>query len=62
MGATDILRTRETQGDASYNGDVFSFVNCFIVRGVKLSMRYNFQRGDSFRKANLDELNRAGGQ
>ncbi|MDX5422243.1 MAG: TonB-dependent receptor family protein [Hymenobacteraceae bacterium] len=66
LGATDIFRTREARGDASYNGNVFSFVNYFMVRSIKLNLRYNFQRGQSFksksRSTRLEELNRAGGQ
>ncbi|MBF8964075.1 TonB-dependent receptor [Pontibacter sp. FD36] len=66
LGATDIFRTREIHGDASYNGNVFSFVNYFMVRSIKLNLRYNFQRGENFksksRNVRLDELNRAGGQ
>lgn len=66
LGATDIFRTREIHGDASYNGNVFSFVNYFMVRSIKLNVRYNFQRGENFkskrRSTTLEELNRAGGQ
>ncbi len=66
LAATDLFRTREIQGDASYNGNVFRFVNYFMVQSIKLNLRYNFQRGQSFktrnRKTILEELNRAGGQ
>jgi hypothetical protein len=66
LGATDIFRTRDMRGDASYNGDVFRFVNYFMVRSIKLNLRYNFQHGQDFKARNrsikLDELNRAGGQ
>jgi len=66
LGATDIFRTRDMRGDASYNGDVFRFVNYFMVRSIKLNLRYNFQHGQNFKARNrsikLEELNRAGGQ
>ncbi|HYK76177.1 MAG TPA: outer membrane beta-barrel family protein [Daejeonella sp.] len=66
LGATDVFRTREIHGDASYNGNVFNFVNYFMMRSVKVNLRYNFQKGQNFksknRKIQLDELNRAGGQ
>ena len=65
LGATDIFRTREIHGDASYNGNVFNFVNYFMVRSIKVNLRYSFQRGQNFKSRNqkisLDELNRAGG-
>ncbi|PRY08999.1 outer membrane receptor protein involved in Fe transport [Pontibacter ummariensis] len=66
LGGTDIFRTREIQGDASYHGNTFSFVNYFMARSIKIDLRYNFQRGQDFkmksRKSHLEELNRAGGQ
>ncbi|HEY1006897.1 MAG TPA: outer membrane beta-barrel family protein [Sphingobacteriaceae bacterium] len=65
VGATDIFRTRDVHGDASYNGNVFRFVNYFMMRSVRVNLRYSFQRGQDFRsrnqKVSLDELNRAGG-
>ncbi len=66
LGVTDIFRTRIARGDASYNGNVFSFENYFMMQSIKLTLRYNFQRGQSFksklRNTKLEELNRAGGQ
>ncbi|WP_439879588.1 TonB-dependent receptor domain-containing protein [Pontibacter sp. MBLB2868] len=66
LGATDIFRTSKARGDASYNGNVFSFVNYFMVQSIKLNLRYNFQRGQSFKSKSkstrLEELKRAGGQ
>ncbi len=65
IGATDIFRTREVRGDASYNGNVFNYVNYFMARSVKVNLRYTFQHGQTFRSRNqkisLEELNRAGG-
>lgn len=66
LGATDVFRTREARGDASYNGNMFTFVNYFMAKSVRLNLRYNFQRGQNFKSKNrstrLEELNRAGGQ
>ncbi|MTI33110.1 TonB-dependent receptor domain-containing protein [Xanthovirga aplysinae] len=65
FNVTDIFKTRQIVGSANYDGNINTFDQYFSARGLRLNIRYLFNKGEKFksnkRDVNLDELNRAGG-
>ncbi|WP_187261697.1 outer membrane beta-barrel family protein [Pontibacter beigongshangensis] len=64
LNFTDIFRSRELLITADINGN-FNTINQYQgAQGVRLNLRYNFNKGTKFdaksRNTNLDELNRTG--
>lgn len=65
MDVTDIFRTMDMKVTSEIEGNTTTINQYFGNRGVRLNLRYRFNKGEKFdsrsRKVELEELNRAGG-
>jgi len=65
LNVTDIFKTQVLKVQTELNGNVNAIDQYQGQRGVRLNLRYRFNRGAKFegrkRNTNLDELNRTGG-
>lgn len=65
LNVTDIFRSMQTIGGSNINGNTTAVNQYFGTRGIRLNLRYSFNKGEKFsiknRDNELEELNRAGG-
>ncbi|WP_347158646.1 TonB-dependent receptor domain-containing protein [Pontibacter chitinilyticus] len=65
LNVADIFRSRVLKVNTELNGNLNSIDQYQGQRGIRLNLRYSFNKGTSFeakkRNMNLDELNRTGG-
>ncbi|GAB3528201.1 outer membrane beta-barrel family protein [Pontibacter brevis] len=65
LNVTDIFKGRVMNVETNLNGNINAIEQYHGARGVRLNLRYSFNKGTAFqskkRNVNLDELNRTGG-